>query len=217
MFLSLFNKAYSPRPLSSASLKTNRSSSRKQQEGGQIKRSLALLILLSATVAVAQTSETAGTVFLVRHAEKVSDAPDALLSKAGEQRATCLAQTLRDAHIGAIYATQVKRTQQTAQPLAKKLGIQPTIVNGDDTAALVTDIKRDMATKNVLVIGHSDTLPKVFSQIGITNPPAIGAHDYDLLFVLSNSNGKPELTTLHYCPSSQQAPPTGTGEMHRMR
>ncbi|HEX7958885.1 MAG TPA: phosphoglycerate mutase family protein, partial [Terriglobales bacterium] len=108
---------------------------------------------------------TAGTIFLVRHAEKVSDAPDALLSKTGEQRAACLAQTLRDARIGAIYVTQVKRTQQTAEPLAKKLGVEPTILNGDDTAALAADIKRDIGTKNVLVVGHSDTLPKVFSQI----------------------------------------------------
>src|SRR5690242_18742150 len=131
-----------------------------------MKRSLAFLILLSATVAVAQIHETAGMIVLVRHAEKVSDAPDALLSKAGEQRAECLAQTLRNAYIGAIYVTQVKRTQQTAEPLAKKLRIQPTIINGDDTAALAADIKKDMATKNVLVVGHSDTLPKVFSQIG---------------------------------------------------
>lgn len=168
-------------------------------------------------MAVAQTSETAGTIFLVRHAEKVSDAPDALLSKVGEQRAVCLAQTLGDAHIRAIYATQVKRTQQTARPLAKKLGIEPTIVNGDDSAALAADIKKDIATKNVLVVGHSDTLPKVLSQIGISNPPAIAGNDYDLLFVLSNLNGKPELTTLHYCPSSQQAPSKATGEIRRMR
>ena len=182
-----------------------------------MKRSLALLILLSATMAVAQASETAGTIFLVRHAEKVSDAPDALLSKTGEQRAVCLAQTLRDAHIGAIYATPVKRTQQTAEPLAKKLGIEPTIVNGDDTAALAADLKKDIANKNVLVVGHSDTLPKVFSQIGVSKPPAIGAHDYDLLFVLSNLNAKPELTTLHYCPSAQQAPSKGAGKMRPMR
>lgn len=182
-----------------------------------MKRSLALLILLSATMAVAQASETAGTIFLVRHAEKVSDAPDALLSKTGEQRAACLAQTLRDAHIAAIYVTQVKRTQQTAEPLAKKQGIEPTIVNGDDTAALAADIKKDITTKNVLVVGHSDTLPKVLSQIGISNPPAIGAHDYDLLFVLGNLNGKPELTTLHYCPPLNKLLPKGTGDMRRMR
>lgn len=181
-----------------------------------MKRILALLTLVGATT-FAQTPEASGTIFLVRHAEKVSDAPDALLSETGESRAACLAQTLRDAHIGAIYVTQVKRTEQTAQPLAKQLGIQPTLVQADDTAKLAADIKKDAATKNVLVIGHSDTLSRVFAQMGINDVPPIGRSDYDLLFVVTNSDTKPELTTLHYCPSSQQAPSKGTGEMRRMR
>src|SRR5437762_1792290 len=130
-----------------------------------MKRSVMSLILVSATMLVAQTAGPSGTIFLVRHAEKVSDAQDALLSKTGEQRAACLAQTLRDAHIGAIYVTEVKRTQQTAGPLAKQLGIKATIVKADEAAALAADIKKDIATNDVLVIGHSDTLPKVLSQM----------------------------------------------------
>jgi phosphohistidine phosphatase SixA len=181
-----------------------------------MKRILALLTLVIATTVAAQTPEASGTIFLVRHAEKVSDAPDALLSKTGERRAACLAQTLRDAHIGAIYVTQVRRTQQTAQPLAKQLEIRPTIVQADDTAMLAADIKKDAATKNVLVVGHSDTLPKVFAQIGTSDVPAIGGSDYDLLFVVTSSDSKPELTTLHYCPSSQAAS-KGSAEMRRMR
>src|SRR2546430_14633578 len=113
-------------------------------------RSVASLILLCAITVFAQNREDSGKVFLVRHAEKVSDATDALLSKRGEQRATCLAQTFRDAHIGAIYVTPVKRTQQTAAPLAKNLGIQPNVIKADDTAALVAKIKQDALTKNVL-------------------------------------------------------------------
>jgi len=179
-----------------------------------MKRILALLTLVSATTVTAQTTGASGTIFLVRHAEKLSDAPDALLSKTGERRAACLAQTLRDADIGAIYVTQVKRTEQTAEPLAKQLGIQPTIVQADDTGALAADIKKDAASKNVLVVGHSDTLPKLFSQMGV-GEPAIGRSDYDLLFVITNSDSKPELTTLHYCPSAQAS--KGTGEMRPMR
>ena len=182
-----------------------------------MKLNLVLLILVSVTMAVAQSPSTSGTVFLIRHAEKVSDAPDALLSKTGEWRAACLAQTLRDAHIGAIYVTQVKRAQQTAEPLAKQLGIQPTVVEADDTAALAEDIKKDVATKNVLVVGHSDTLPKVLSQMGFSDVPPIGRNDYDLLFVLGNSDGRAELTTLHYCPSSKRPPSKATQEMRRMR
>jgi phosphohistidine phosphatase SixA len=182
-----------------------------------MKRSLILLILVSATMVFAQSPGASGTIFLVRHAEKISDARDALLSKTGEQRATCLAQTLRDAHIGAIYATEVKRTQQTAEPLAKELGLQPVIVRGDDSGALVSNVKQDLSSRNVLVVGHSDTLPKVLSQLGITGASAIGSNDYDLLFVVTSLDTRPGLTTLHYCPSAAPRQPKQTQEMQRMR
>lgn len=180
-------------------------------------RKLTLLILLSAITSCAQSREGSGTIFLVRHAEKVSDARDALLSKTGEQRATCLAQTLRDAHVSAIYTTEVKRTQQTAEPLAKEQRIQPVIIRGDDSGELAAKIKQDLASKNVLVVGHSDTLPKVLSQLGITSAPAIGSQDYDLLFVVTDLETKPELTVLHYCPSSRSTQSKQTEGMQRMR
>jgi len=183
-----------------------------------MKRSLILLILLSATLAFAQNPETAGTIFLVRHAEKVSDASDALLSKTGEQRATCLAQTLRDSHIGAIYVTEVKRTQQTAEPLAKSLGVELVVVKANDTAALASKVRHDLSSKNVLVVGHSDTLPKVLSELGVSGVPSIGRNEYDFLFVANHLENKPELTTLHYCPSARKsAPSQSAGQMRRMR
>jgi phosphohistidine phosphatase SixA len=184
-----------------------------------MKRSLILLALVSATILFAQSPSpgASGTIFLVRHAEKISDARDALLSRAGENRATCLAKTLRDAHIGAIYATEVKRTQQTAEPLAKELGLQPVIVRADDSGALVSKVKQDLSSRNVLVVVHSDTLPKVLSQLGITGSSAIGSNDYDLLFVVTNLETRPGLTTLHYCPSAAPSQPKQTQEMQRMR
>ena len=183
-----------------------------------MKRSLILLISLSATCAFAQAPKTSGTIFLVRHAEKVSDAPDALLSKTGEQRATCLAQTLRDARIGAIYVTEVKRTQQTAEPLAKRLGVEPVVVKADDTAALASKVRQDPSSKNVLVVGHSDTLPKVLSELGVAGAPRIGRNEYDLLLLVNHFEHKPELMTLHYCPSvKKSAPSQGTEQMRRMR
>ena len=80
---------------------------------------LAALVACYATPALAQA-----TVFVVRHAEraddgaaKLEDDPD--LSAAGRARAEALAAALEDAGITAIFATQYKRTHQTAAPLAK--------------------------------------------------------------------------------------------------
>src|SRR5688500_5975512 len=82
-----------------------------------------LLSLLTATAAllVASPAQAQRMVLLVRHAEKVDPSVDALLSAAGQARATRLAAMLRDAGVGALYATPLKRTQQTLQPLADRL------------------------------------------------------------------------------------------------
>src|SRR5882762_9901737 len=75
------------------------------------------------------------TVILVRHGEKVIDPnnADALLTPAGQARAQELIHVLGNAGITAIYATQVTRTQQTAKPIADRLGLQTNIVDAKNT------------------------------------------------------------------------------------
>ena len=50
------------------------------------------IFLLIFTVACFAADQ--GTIFIIRHAEKLSTAPDALLSAAGHKRANCLAHLL---------------------------------------------------------------------------------------------------------------------------
>jgi broad specificity phosphatase PhoE len=153
-----------------------------------------MTIVLAAPVAAQQT------IFLVRHAERAdggSGAPTAVndpdLSEAGHMRAASLATVLKDARIA---TTEYKRTQQTAAPLAKALGVTPTVVVGKDSAGVAARIKA--ATGNVLVVAHSNTLPEIVKELGAT-APAIADADYDNLFVLSTAkDSPPTLLQLHY-------------------
>jgi broad specificity phosphatase PhoE len=95
-------------------------------------------LLLSAFLS---TATAQSTIFIVRHAEKADATKDPDLSEAGRARAEALAKTLRDANITAIYATEFKRTQQTAAPLAKILGITVTILPAKDNAALIAKLR----------------------------------------------------------------------------
>jgi phosphohistidine phosphatase SixA len=180
-------------------------------------RNLFLRILLPA-IFLCQflaAQENARTVFLVRHAEKASTAADALLSPAGQQRAECLANTLKDAGIKQIFVTDVKRTQQTAEPLAKLLKITPAPVPARDTATLLRDITYG-GTGNVLVVGHSDTLPVVIARLKAGSIKPIGDDEYDRLFVINLLEGSATpVATLHYCSSgtpgaSEPSHKTGT-------
>ena len=157
-------------------------------------RFIPLLVLLGLFVS---TAAAQSTIFIVRHAEKNENAgndPD--LSDAGRARAEALADVLKDAGITAIYATEFKRTQETAEPLAKALGLKVTKLPGKETATLVAKL-RDLHGENALVVGHSNTVPQLIKSLGFEAPIKIAEADYDNLFVLALDE-KPRLIQLHY-------------------
>src|SRR4051794_6005789 len=142
------------------------------------------------------------TVFLVRHAERSDgggSAPtmgtDPDLSEAGRARAASLATALKDAKITAVFATEFKRTQQTAAPLAKALGLSVTTVPADNVAELSKRVKSSKG--NVLVVGHSNTIPDVVKRLGFVSPITIGDNDFDNLFLVT-LGAKPTVLRLHY-------------------
>ena len=142
------------------------------------------------------TATAQSTIFIVRHAEKADATKDPDLSEAGRARAEAIVKTLRDANITEIYATEFKRTQQTATPLAKALSITITTLPAKDNAALLAKLRA--STGNALVVGHGDTIPDLIKALGISDPINIGENDYDNLFVLVRKPPPPRLIHLHY-------------------
>jgi broad specificity phosphatase PhoE len=136
-----------------------------------------LLLFLAISGALAQA-----TTFIVRHAEKADDTE-------------ALTKVLRDTNITAIYATEFKRTQETAAPLAHALGIEVTIVPAAATADLATKLKS--ASGNALVVGHANTIPDLTKTLGITAPLNLADADYDNLFIVVLEE-KPRLLRLHF-------------------
>jgi phosphohistidine phosphatase SixA len=159
--------------------------------------------LLLCQLAAAQ--QNVRTIFLVRHAEKVSSAPDAQLSLEGLKRAECLAGMLKDAGIKQIYVTDATRTQQTAAPLAKALNIKPTILPAKDSNGLIKNLVYT-GGGNILVVGHSETVPFVIARVQGGTVAPIEANEYDRMFVMTiaESAGMPA-ATLHYCSTGTAA------------
>ncbi len=156
-----------------------------------------LLVLFHASAADAQA------IFLVRHAERAdagmaaasTAGADPDLSPAGRARAESLAAMLEDANIRTIFTTEYKRTQQTGAPLGRLLGIQPTVVTSKDTAGLVQKLKA--TTGNVLVVGHSNSVPEIIELLGIPGRVTIEEFVFDDLFIVPRV-AAPTLLRLHY-------------------
>jgi broad specificity phosphatase PhoE len=158
-----------------------------------MKKRLILSLLLGFLVS---TAAAQSTIFMVRHAEKAkSEGNDPDLSEAGRARADSLAKILKDANITAIYATEFKRTQQTAAPLVKTLGLNVTITPAKDMAGLIGKLRE--LKGNALVVGHGNTIPDLAQALGLADSVSIGENDYDNLFVITLGQ-TPRMVRLHY-------------------
>jgi broad specificity phosphatase PhoE len=149
---------------------------------------VAVTIALLAAAAPARAQKA---VMLVRHAEKVDESDDPLLSAAGQARARALARHLKTAGVKAIYVTQYKRTRLTAAPLAASLGLKPETMQSNDRQGLVDAIRKHHPNGVVLVVGHSDSVPDVLRLLGHPEPVTIGHDEYDSLFVAVPARARP--------------------------
>jgi phosphohistidine phosphatase SixA len=73
---------------------------------------------------------------------------------------------LSDASVDAIFVSQYRRTQQTAQPLAAALGLQPVVVPAEEQDRLVEQLRDASDGETVVVVGHSNTLPAIAEALG---------------------------------------------------
>jgi broad specificity phosphatase PhoE len=160
---------------------------------------LRFVVFLPAIFFAADATAQPPAIFLVRHAERAAISghvpSDTGLSPAGRKRAEALAQVLKDARITAVYTTEYKRTRETAAPIAQLLGIQPEVIPGDDLRELIAKLKA--SSGNVLVIGHSNTLPQIISALGGASRVTVAEADYDNLFLVVLERS-PRLIHLHY-------------------
>ena len=153
------------------------------------------------------------TVFLVRHAEK-EDEPkqDPPLKKEGVARSQELARVLGAADVKTIITSQFKRTNQTVEPLATKLGLtvttislksnptNPKLIAEESTTEVVNKIL-EHGGENVLLVGHSNSLPDVIKMLGGDVVPTIDERKFDDLFVVTvYAKGKARVVHLKYGP-----------------
>src|SRR4051812_27544217 len=114
-------------------------------------RSLSRLALLL-FVSVAMAAQNAGSIFIVRHAEKQSDAEDTAISARGQARADCLARTLHDARIASVIHSQYIRTAQTAAPLMRETHGSEMTVPAKSYDQIAATARKAAQSGNVLIV-----------------------------------------------------------------
>lgn len=109
------------------------------------------------------------TYYISRHAEKAgamsSDPP---LTAEGERQAQDLRNYLSSKKIGAVFSTNTIRTKATAAPTAELYHLPIIIYNAAQSVALADSLKAHNI-RNVLIIGHSNTVDDMVNRLMETN------------------------------------------------
>ena len=126
-------------------------------------------------------------VILLRHADidlpRPAGEPDPDLNESGRDRALALADCLANAGVSRIFTSDARRTQQTAAPLAERLGLTPS--SPPTVAALVEELTGGAAEGVACVVGHSNTVPEIIEGLGAdASGIQIGEADFANLFVV---------------------------------
>jgi 2,3-bisphosphoglycerate-dependent phosphoglycerate mutase len=151
-------------------------------------------------------SQATTTIIFVRHTDTASlpQTDDPPLSALGRRRAELLATTLLDvdvvAGLDAIYATEYRRTQETAAPLSARLDLPVTAADSNDVEGLIARILSDHKGKITLVVAHADTIALLIAELGGSkNVPGIQADEYGNLYIVTIPwFGKVKTLRLHY-------------------
>ncbi len=132
------------------------------------------------------------TVLVMRHAEKVTtqpEDPDPPLSQAGEARALELAQHFGRAPKGqgldAIFVTELRRTQETVQPLANRLGIPVIVVPAKEPAVAAKRALAENRGGRVLIVAHSDTVPDIVKELSGEDVGEMSDTEYGIVYVVA--------------------------------
>lgn len=138
-------------------------------------------------------SACTSNLYLVRHAERLDASSNSPLSESGFERAEALRDTLLGKGIDSIFATTYLRTQQTAAPLATALS-KTVVIYGTDTTYQFAQMLRKIKGKDVLVVGHSNTVPEMVDYL-TGETVTIGHDDYDNLYLVEISRSLFGVTT----------------------
>lgn len=154
----------------------------------------AWLMFALATVAApsgAQAACAPATVYLVRHAEKAAATsdPDVELSETGRASANALAHWIGQRPLDAVYSTHLRRTQQTAMPVAAARDLDLRVLPASDTARLVERLRTRHCDQHVLAVGHSNTVPEIAAALG-AEAFTIDESEYGWVYVVDSGTAQ---------------------------
>ena len=135
---------------------------------------------------------TLHSIVLVRHAEKeFKESPDPELSPKGRVRAVRLGFLLARSNATRLVSTEFKRTHQTLEPLAERLGKPIEVRAAAKTDDLIRELRDAPPGSTTVVATHANVLPMMVRELGgvtlsgLAKDGTLDDDDYSRVVVLS--------------------------------
>lgn len=135
-----------------------------------------LIALLLSLAACARPAPSPPDIYVMRHLHTPAGATDPDLTSEGQAAAIRLATFFKRERPAVIYVSKPKRAQQSAGPLASRLGLTPNIYDPADTPALIAAVTNEK--RIVLIVGHSNTVPDIIARLGGQRPTPLVHADF---------------------------------------
>ncbi len=165
---------------------------RERRKRRRIRRLIYVVMFVSVVTGFAWFLEmrSTTTLMIVRHAEVEQGVENPGLSPAGRLRAKELVRLLGDVDVtdsvDAVFATRWRRTQETAEPLARHVDTVLQIINPAELEKLQTVLLEEYKGQVVLLVLDADDVQPVIAQIkGSKVLRLIAPGEHDSLYVLS--------------------------------
>ncbi len=150
-------------------------------------------IVVAFAVAWVLDLQATTTIIIVKHADVDLGVPldsDPPLNARGRQRAEQLADFLGDvdvvASVDAIYSTTARRTQETAEPLAKRLGLVQNIDDPYRVERQARRLLRDRRGKITLFVMDADAIQPLIDELhGSKRLSPIPPNDFGQVYIVT--------------------------------
>lgn len=160
-----------------------------------------IILVCFAGSSTAQPETPVTKIYIVRHAEKETG-KDPVLTAAGNTRAGDLMRALKNESIQKIYVSRTQRSQMTGDSMRIQLGIDTVHYTADtlcDNLVAAIMEHRDFG-KTILIIGHSNTIPKIIRKLGVLDysQADLPDNEFDNLFLVTYKKEKAILKKTKY-------------------
>jgi broad specificity phosphatase PhoE len=150
------------------------------------------------------------TWLIVRHAER--DGNNDALTERGHERAQQLAALAKVLRVSAIYSTDLQRTLGTARPTAAAENREIQTYQRV-SADWLNEVRQANAGGVVLIVGHSNTVGPIVSELTGVESFEIPHDQYDLLYIVKEQVAGISLVQLNYGDSNKTHNPATPEQM----